>query len=149
MHPSPPLLATGAAAPAIALQSDTGQSLDVLAMSAHHPAVVAFFETSCAVCQQDAEALCAASNAFPGVAVVAVDAGGASASALLAFAAQYLMPPCHVTVLVDPRKSAAHSYQVAVVPTIYVIDSNRKIAYGGVGAGGIHGVAAVLHQLNA
>ena len=149
VHPSPPLLSTGTAAPAIVLKSDTGQRLDVLAVAAHHPVVVEFFEESCVSCQQDAQTLCAASNAFPEVTVVAVDAGGAPASALQTFATKYLTPPCHVTVLVDPSQRAAHDYQAAVVPTVYVIDSNRKISYGGVGASGIHGVAAALRRLNA
>lgn len=150
VHPSqPPLLADGTGAPSIVLASDTGRRLDVLALAALHPVVVEFFETSCVSCEQDAEPLCAVSNAFPDVTVVAVGAGGEAAPALRAFEAKYLQPPCRVTVLVDPGRTVAHAYQAAVVPTVYVIDRSGHIAYGGVGVAGIHGVAAMLHQLHA
>ena len=150
VHPSqPPLLAKGTAAPSIALTSDTGERLDVLVMAAHHPVVVEFFETSCASCEQDAQSVCSVSTAFPDATVVAVGAGGEAAPALRAFAAKHLLPPCRVTVLVDSGRRVAHAYQAAVVPTVYVIDRSGNIAYGGVGAAGIHGIASVLRQLHA
>ena len=149
VHTEPPLLARGTDAPAIVLQSDTGVRVDVLRGAAHHAVVVEFFETACVSCQHGAPALCAAGAGFPDVTIVAVDAGAEAAPALRAFVARYLPSSCNATVLVDPAQSVSHAYRAAVVPTVYVVDRNGKIAYGGVGPAGIDGLAAALRQLHA
>jgi peroxiredoxin len=149
VHPQPGLLTSGTAAPPIVLDTDTGSRLDVLKSASPRPVAVEFFETSCVDCQEDAAAVCGLATGFPDVMVVAVDAGNDTAAALQAFAARYMAAPCPVTLLVDPRQNVSHDYQVAVVPTVYVVDKSGKIAYGGVGAAGIQGTAGALRTLHA
>lgn len=149
VHPQPGLLPSGTAAPPLVLDTDAGSRLDVLKSASQKPVTVEFFEATCGDCQQDATAVCRLAAGFSDVMVVAVGAGNEAAATLQAFAARYMAAPCPVILLVDPLQRASHDYQVSVVPTVYVVDKNGKIAYGGVGATGIQGVAGALRALHA
>ena len=147
VHPQPPQLAVGSAAPQITLRSVSGQTVNATAAAAHHALVVEFIETSCTTCQRDAGTVCGLASHFGQDTFVAVDAGGESAAAVSAFAAAHEPSGCGVTLLLDPGLQVTHAYEAAVVPTIYVVDSGGRIAYGGVGSDGIAGVQAVLQRL--
>jgi peroxiredoxin len=147
VHPSPPMLQVGSPAPAIALRTIGGQSDNVLPSADHHPVVVEFIEAGCVTCQQEAAALCRLGVTYTHVTFVAVDAAADPAAAVQGFAARYLSPGCTTMVLLDPGLPVSRSYDVRVVPTVYVVDSSGKIAYGGLGASGIEGVAPVLQRL--
>ena len=147
VHPQPPQLAAGTTAPAIVLHTVAGASLNANAAAAHHALVVEFIETSCETCQRNAPVVCALAARFSHDVFVGVDAGAESAAAVAGFAAAHEPAGCPVTLLLDPGLSVTHAYEAAVVPTVYVVDSSGKIAYGGVGSDGIAGLAAVLQRL--
>ena len=147
VHPQPPQLAAGTSAPQITLQSVGGAAMNANAAAAHHALVVEFIETTCETCQRNAAVLCSLAARFPQDVFVAVDAGGESAAAVAGFAAAHEPAGCRVTLLLDPGLKVTHAYEAAVVPTVYVVDSSGKIAYGGVGSDGIAGLAAVLQRL--
>ena len=147
VHPTPPMLQAGTPAPSIALRTAGGQPDNVLQRANHRPVVVEFIEAGCVTCQQEAPALCRLGVTYPQVTFAAIDAAGESAAALQQFAARYQSPGCATAVLLDPGLQVSRAYDVRVVPTVYVIDSAGKIAYGGLGAQGIEGVAAVLQRL--
>ena len=147
MHPQPPLLAMGTAAPAIVLQTTDGATDDVLHSASARPIAVEFIETGCVTCQQEAPSLCALQAMLPEALVVAVDAGRAGASQVAAYGQRYQEAACAVTLLVDPKAAVSQSYEITVVPTVYVIDKNGKIAFAGVGKAGIDGVGQVLRRL--
>lgn len=147
IHLQPQLLAAGTTAPAIVLQSDTGQRVDGLAAAAHHNLVVAFFDTQCDTCERQAAQLCTLAEQHAADVFVAVDAGGESRSAVAAYGRANHPPPCPVTLLLDPGLSVSRAYRAAVVPTVYVVDSSGKIAYGAVGSAGVGGLDATLRQL--
>jgi thiol-disulfide isomerase/thioredoxin len=147
VHPSPPMLQAGTPAPAIALGTIGGQSAKVLPSADHHPVVVEFIEAGCVTCQQEAAALCRLGVTYPQVTFVAIDAAAEPAATVQGFAARYLSPGCTTMVLLDPGLKVSRSYDARVVPTVYVVDSAGKIAYGGLGASGIEGVAPVLQRL--
>lgn len=149
LRPQPQLLAVGSTAPAIVLQSASGQQVDGLRAAAHHNLVVEFFDTQCDTCQRQAAQLCALAQRHASDVFVAVDAAGERASALTAYAGAHQPPPCPVTLLADPKLSVSRAYRAAVVPTVYVVDSSGKIAYAGVGSAGVDGLDAMLQRLGA
>jgi peroxiredoxin len=133
VHPTPQLLPNGTKAPAITLRDTAGVRVVAIPSSGHRPVVVAFFETTCKTCQQKAAVLCTLAFTHPEVRVVAVDSGGADAGAAAAFASSH-MAGCPVPFLLDADLAVSRSYAAAVVPLVYVIDSNGSISYSGVGA---------------
>jgi peroxiredoxin len=147
IHPQPPLLATGAAAPAIALQTADGRRVDVFAAASHGPVLIQFFDTVCVNCREQQVALCTLAASFPRASVVEVDAGRESAAAVGAYAHANVAAPCRVTLLVDPGATVSQRYAITVVPTYYVVDSAGHIAFGGVGATGLAAAQPVLRQL--
>jgi thiol-disulfide isomerase/thioredoxin len=146
VHPQPPLLAVGASAPPIVLKNADGVSVDVLHAAAQRPVAVEFFETTCPTCQQQAPSLCALQAMLPQTVIVAVNAARESSSVLKTYAQRYQGAGCNITVLADPNGTVNQSYEITVVPTVYVIDKNGKIAYAGVGASGVDGLKPVLQR---
>ena len=147
VHPQASLLRNGSAAPAITLQTDTGVHVDALAAAAHRPLLIQFFSTVCDTCARQGPALCALPARFRRTLVIAVDAAGETAAAIRAYGLHAMPPPCVAHRLVDPALSVTRAYQAAVVPTVYVVDSSGRIAYGGVGGNAIDGAQAALMQL--
>lgn len=147
VHLQPQLLAAGSTAPAIVLQSSAGQRVDALVAAAHHNLVVEFFDTQCDTCRRQAAALCSVARQRPAVVFVAVDAGGENRSAVAAYGRVNHPPPCPVTLLLDPGLSVSRAYRAAVVPTVYVVDSSGKIAFGAVGSAGVDGLDVTLRRL--
>lgn len=133
----------------MALQDPGGHTITASAMAtaAHHPLVIDFFTAGCADCQRLGPELCAVSQRFSGVEFVAVDAAGEDARTVAAFGAHYLPRACAVTLLVDPALRTAHDYEVTVVPTVYVVDRNGRIASGAFGQAGLDDLATTLQRL--
>lgn len=147
VRPQPPLLAVGTAAPPIVLKTPDGVSDDVIHSAGGRPVAVEFFETTCATCQQAGPSLCALQAMLPQAVIVAVNAARESSSAMRAYAQRYQGANCTITLLADPDFTVNQNYEITVVPTVYVIDKNGKIAYGGVGAQGIDSLKPVLQRL--
>ena len=147
VHPQPPLLATGSAAPAIVLRDAGGVRDDVFAAAAHGPVVVHFFAAGCTTCQRQVPAVCSLQRAFPMATVVGVDASREPASAVLAYGRRYLTPDCNVRLLVDPGARVSQAYAITVVPTAYVVDGAGRIVGAGLGASAVDGAAHALRQL--
>jgi thiol-disulfide isomerase/thioredoxin len=146
VHPQPPLLAVGTVAPPIVLKTPDGVSLDVIHAAGQRPVAVEFFETTCLTCQQEAPSLCALQAMLPQTIFVAVNGARESSSAMKTYAQRYQGAGCNITLLADPNGAVNQSYEITVVPTVYVIDKNGKIAYAGVGASGIDGLKPVLQR---
>jgi peroxiredoxin len=146
VHPQPPLLAVGNMAPPIVLKTPDGVSLDVIHAAGQRPVVVEFFETTCPTCQQQAPSLCALQAMLPQTVFVAVNGARESSSAMKTYAQRYQGAGCNITLLGDPNGTVNQSYEITVVPTVYVIDKNGRIAYAGVGASGIDGLKPVLQR---
>lgn len=147
LRPQPQLLPLGTTPPVIQLSDDAGTTVSVPSIAAGRPLVVEFFATSCPVCQHEAISVCDVAQRHPRAQVVAVEAEGHSPSEIHAFRQQYA-PQCSFPQLVDPQSSAAHSWSVNVVPTVYVLDSSGKITYAGSGADGVAGLDAALVALH-
>ena len=147
VHPQPPLLAVGTVAPSIVLKTPDGVSDDVIHSAGQRPVAVEFFETTCPTCQQAAPSLCALQAMLPQAVIVGVNAARESASAMKIYAQRYQGSNCDITLLADPNGMVNQNYEITVVPTVYVIDKNGKIAYAGVGAQGIDALKPVLQRL--
>jgi hypothetical protein len=137
VRPQSNLLPVGATAPAISLDAVGGGHVDVAAAAAGKPYILEFFEAGCAHCQQVAGQLCAEP-----VPVFAVDAAKDSAPTISSYRSQYAAR-CAYPLLLDPNLSAGSSYDVNVVPTVYVIKQG-KVAYAGAGLDGVNGLGAAL-----
>lgn len=146
VHPQPPLLRVGSPAPAVSLRTTTGQQVKVVGAAVKRPALLEFLETACVTCQDKAAGLCAVAAAHPSALVAGVDAGDESAQQLQAYQARHVPPGCPMVFLLDPGLAVSRGYEVAVVPTVYVIDKNGNIAFGGIGAQGVDQAGAALVQ---
>jgi hypothetical protein len=137
VRPQADLLPVGATAPAISLDAVGGGHVDVAAAAAGKPYIVEFFEAGCAHCQQVAGQLCTEP-----VPVFAVDAAKDSAPTVSSYHSQYAAR-CTYPMLLDPSLSAGSSYNVKVVPTVYVIKQG-KVAFGGTGLDGVNALGAAV-----
>ncbi|HWF57020.1 MAG TPA: TlpA disulfide reductase family protein [Candidatus Dormibacteraeota bacterium] len=137
VRPQANLLAVGTAAPAISLDAAGGGHVDVATAAAGRSYILEFFEAGCAHCQEVAAQLC--SEPIP---VFAVDAAKDSPATVSSYRSLYA-PRCTYPMLLDPNLSAGSSYNVNVVPTVYVIKQGR-IAYAGTGLDGVHGLAPAV-----
>ena len=79
--------------------------------------------------------------------MVGIDAAREPAAAVRAYAQRHLGAGCQVKLLVDPAGKVSRSYQISVVPTVYVVDGNGKIFAGGFGETTVAAAARVLRQL--
>jgi len=149
VHPQPPLLRPGSPAPAVSLRTAAGAQVHAVGAGARGPVLLEFLETACVTCQGRAAGLCAVAAAHPSALVAGVDAGNESAQQLQAYQARYVPADCAMVFLLDPGLSVSRSYEVAVVPTVYVVDRNGNIAYGGIGAQGLDDASAALRQAGA
>ncbi|MGH7685896.1 MAG: TlpA family protein disulfide reductase [Candidatus Dormibacteria bacterium] len=147
IRPQPQLLALGATAPALVLQSIEGDRIDALATAAHHNLVVQFFDAQCDTCARQAAQLCSVAQRHSADTVVAVDAAGESTAVVSDYARANRPSSCPVTLLLDPGLGVSRGYRAAVVPTVYVVDSNGKIAYAAVGSAGVDGLDSTLLHL--
>jgi len=147
VHPQPPLLASGAAAPRIVLRDADGNRVDVFAGAAHHPVVLEFFTSTCANCRRQAPELCRLQEMFPAATVVGINAAREAATVVHAYALHHLAAGCPVKLLVDPAGTVSRNYQISVVPTVYVVDGNGKISAGGFGETTVAAAARLLRQL--
>jgi hypothetical protein len=137
VRPQANVLPVGATAPAISLDAVGGGHVDIGAAAAGKPYILEFFEAGCAHCQQVAGQLCAEP-----VPVFAVDAAKDSAPTISSYHRQYA-PQCSYPLLLDPSLSAGSSYNVKVVPTVYVVTQGR-VAYAGTGLDGVNGLGAAV-----
>jgi peroxiredoxin len=147
VHPQPAMLADGTTAPPIVLQDTAGHTHTVVGAATRGPVLVEFMSTTCPTCISDAATLCAAAARSSSALVFGIDASAESGTALDAFAAQHLKPPCPITLLLDPGMRVSESYVVSVVPTVYVVDTHDNIAFAGFGGAGITQGIASLEQL--
>ncbi|MGI8847077.1 MAG: redoxin family protein [Candidatus Dormibacteria bacterium] len=144
LHPAQPrTISGGTAAPAITLDDVAGHHHDVFTEARGQRVVVEFFATTCPTCQEQAGHVCSLANAHHDVRVYAVDSELEGAGAISDYA-RTRMSGCPVTFLVDPGNRTTHAWSVAVVPTVYLIRPDAKIAYGGIGADGIRGLDGAL-----
>jgi cytochrome c biogenesis protein CcmG/thiol:disulfide interchange protein DsbE len=145
-----PLLPGGSLAPAISLQaagSSPASSHDVLAEQRSRPFVLEFFETTCAVCQREVRPMCDVHARHSSVAFYGVDAARESGEAVARFAQTQAGGCTDWVLLLDPKSAVLRSYQVSVVPTVYVIDAQGRVAYTGTGEAGVSGLDAALNQI--
>lgn len=147
VHPQPPLLHPGTAAPAISLQSVDGRSVVAVGNAQHRTLVAVFIETACVTCQRQMPGVCAVAGRHPEALLVAVDAAGESRAALQAFAARNVAAGCRLVVLLDPGLHVSHAYEITVVPTVYVVNASGSITYAGLGAEGVDGIDAELQSM--
>jgi len=147
----PRLLPGGAAAPQISTTAASGDHVALFgpAGAPARPVVLEFFETTCAVCQQEVTPMCQARTQHPGADFYGVDAAREDASAVNNFRRTQGGGCTGWPLLLDPQSAILRAYSVTVVPTVYVIDAKGRVAYAGTGAGGVDGLAAALHSLGA
>jgi len=145
----PRLLPGGATAPAITATSSGGDHVALLARGTTpaHPIVVEFFETTCAVCQQEVAPICKVARQHPDVAFYGIDAAREDAAAVNGFKQSQGKGCIDWPLLLDPRSDLLRAYSVTAVPTVYVIDINGRVAYAGTGAGGVSGLDAALRNI--
>jgi peroxiredoxin len=145
----PRLLPGGATAPAISAETSTGQQVTLFAGGAPptRPVVLEFFETTCAICQREVGPLCQVKAAHPEVDFYGVDAARESAATVEQFRHAQGNGCIDFPLLLDPRSDLLRAYSVAVVPTVYVVDTHGRIAYSGTGAGGVDGLGTALRTL--
>ena len=146
-HISHPLLPGGSQAPQIRLQGADGQHYDVLAGAAGRPVVVEFFETTCAVCQREVQPLCDLSRRYSGVAFFSVNAARESAATVSAFKRDQAGGCIDWPLLLDPQSNVLRSYSVTVVPTVYLLGKDGRIAYTGTGESGVAGLGTAITAL--
>jgi peroxiredoxin len=145
----PRLLPGGTTAPPISAASSTGRSVALFAGGAapSRPVVLEFFETTCAICQREVAPLCQAKQAHPEADFYGIDAARESAATVADFRRTQGGGCIDFPLLLDPTSSVLRAYSVAVVPTVYVVDTRGHIAYSGTGAGGVDGLAAALRAI--
>lgn len=146
---SHPLLPGGSPAPAIRLASSAGSSdvHDVLAESSGRPVVLEFFETTCAVCQREVRPMCDVHAKHATVPFYGIDAARESAKAVDDFRTSQGGGCIDWPLLLDPQSTVLRSYNVTVVPTVYVIDGRGRVAYTGTGEAGVSGLDRALTTL--
>ena len=145
----PRLLPGGSAAPAITADSATGEHVALFPTGStpSRPTVVEFFETTCAVCQREVAPLCQVRAAHPEADFYGVDAAREDANTVNNFRRSQGGGCIDYPLLLDPRSDALRAYSVAVVPTVYLLDTRGRVAYAGTGAGGVDGLSAALRSL--
>jgi peroxiredoxin len=119
----PRLLDLGDEAPAFSLPADGGGTVELQAPPGR-PTVVAFIETGCSSCREEAPIL--ADLARTGATVLAIDLSQASEQEREAFAQGDLGGV--VPVARDADGEAARAYRALVVPTIYAVRADGTIA---------------------
>ena len=147
----PKLLPGGSTAPAISATAASGDHVALFgaAGAPAKPVVLEFFETTCAVCQQEVGAMCTAKSQHPEADFYGVDAAREDATAVNNFRRTQGGGCTAWPLLLDPQSAVLRAYSVTVVPTVYVVDTHGRVAYTGTGAGGIDGLAAALRSLGA
>jgi peroxiredoxin len=147
----PRLLPGGTAAPAISATAASGEQVALFgaANPPPRPVVLEFFETTCAVCQQEVGAMCQTHAQHGGADFYGIDAAREDAGAVNGFRRSQSGGCTSWPLLLDPGSSILRSYSVTVVPTVYVIDTRGRVAYTGTGAGGVEGLATALRSLGA
>lgn len=151
-HISHPLLPGGTAAPAIRLaaagETTSTTPLDVFASSSGRPVVLEFFETTCEVCQHQVKPMCDVHARHAGrVDFYGIDAARESNSTVTAFRHAQAGGCTAWPLLLDPKSDVLRAYSVTVVPTVYVVDANRRIVYSGTGEAGVAGLDQALGLL--
>jgi peroxiredoxin len=147
----PRLLPGGTAAPAVTATAADGSTVTLFGPG-HPPArpvVIEFFETTCAICRQEVTPLCQAKQQHPGADFYSIDAAREDAATVNGFRSGQGGGCIDWPLLLDPRSDILRAWSVAVVPTVYVVDTHGRIAYAGTGAGGVDGLATALRTLGA
>jgi peroxiredoxin len=124
----PTLLAVGAQAPPFSLPADGGGSVE-LTDAPGRPVLVAFVETTCSSCREEAPIL--AGLARGGTQVIAIDASDSSERERAAFVRDDLEGA--VPLAADPEGSVAIPYRAFAVPTVYAVRPDGTIADAWVG----------------
>ena len=147
----PRLLPGGSAAPSISATAASGDQVALFAPGSTpaKPVVVEFFETTCAVCQQEVQPMCDLHARYPGADFYGIDAAREDAKAVNNFARSHAGGCTGWPLLLDPRSDILRAFSVTVVPTVYVIDTHGRVVYSGTGAGGVDGLGRALQSLGA
>jgi cytochrome c biogenesis protein CcmG/thiol:disulfide interchange protein DsbE len=119
----PTLLGVGKQAPAFSLTGDGGEPVS-LTDEPGRPTVVAFVETGCSSCREEAPLL--ADLARAGAQVVAIDVSDSTPEERAAFARDDLGGV--VPLASDPAGTVGLAYRALVVPTIYAVRADGTIA---------------------
>ena len=144
---SHPLLPGGSPAPPIRLQGADGRHYDVLAAAAGRPVVLEFFETTCAVCQREVKPMCDVRSKHSGVVFFGLDAARENAASVSAFGRDQGGGCIDWPLLLDPQSTVLRSYSVTVVPTVYLLGKDGRIAYTGTGESGVAGLDSAITAL--
>lgn len=147
VHPAPPILPSGSAAPAVRLHAVDGSVVSVVKPHDGRAVLLIFFQATCSTCGTAMQGVCHVAATNGRASVAAIDAGNDDAHAAAAFSGRYLPPGCPIAVLLDPGLGVSRGYGVAVVPTAYVIDSNGVIRFGAYGASGVDTAVSALTRL--
>jgi thiol-disulfide isomerase/thioredoxin len=142
-----PLLAGGTPAPPVRLADTGGARHDVLRDAGGRPVVLEFFETTCAICQHEVQPMCQVRQRHPGVAFYGIDAARENAQVVRAFQQGQAGGCTSWPLLLDPQSAVLRSYSVTVVPTIYLIDGQGRVAYTGTGEAGVSGLDSALGRI--
>jgi len=142
-----PLLPGGTAAPQIRLDDTQGQHHDVRADNQGRAVVLEFFETTCSVCQHEVKPMCDVQHRHPGVAFYGLDAARENALAVTGFQHNQGGGCIAWPLLLDPKSDVLRSYQVTVVPTVYLLDGQGRVRYTGTGEAGVAGLDQAIARL--
>jgi peroxiredoxin len=147
----PRLLPGGTAAPAVSAQSASGEQVTLFGKGTTpaRPVVIEFFETTCTVCRQEVGAMCTVRQQHPGADFYGIDAAREDAATVNSFRRGQADGCTDWPLLLDPNSDILRAWSVAVVPTVYVVDTHGRIAYAGTGAGGVDGLSTALRSVGA
>ena len=147
IHPQPPLLDPGSAAPPVRLATADGGTDQAVGGAAGHTAVIAFLQTGCGTCVQQLPALCGLAQQQAPARFAVVDSAGEPAAALRALRSGHAPASCPVQFLVDPGLAVTRAYRVSVVPCYYVVDTTGHIAFAGFGQSALQALPSILQRV--
>jgi peroxiredoxin len=120
------MLATGAQAPEIQLPDLNGHPFTLAQALKNGPVILAFFKISCPTCQLTFPFLQRLADAAPSTLLIAVSQDDASGTREFQARVGVSMP----TLLDIPRAyPASNAYQITSVPSLFVVEPDRKISF--------------------
>jgi peroxiredoxin len=125
-------IVAGSKAPDFTVKGLDGKDYSLRALLQKGPVVVAFFKISCPVCQFTFPFLERLYNRYGGEGVTFLGVSQDDDKATQSFAAQYGVT---FSMALDDKRAylASNAYGLTSVPTIFLIDTDGRVAVGGAG----------------